>query len=133
MKYCKDIEILYEKIYIISKYCPILNSNANTVITNMNNIESSTDSDSSNKLYNINNNNNKNNIVNNNRISDSKNINIIDCENNSVIISNVVNSSIGEYRVNLSNFLNNECVNICDMVWIYITSFLVEEIQTLLI
>jgi len=72
MKYCKDIEILYEKIYIISKYCPILNSNANTVITNMNNIESSTDSDSSNKLYNINNNNNKNNIVNNNRINDSK-------------------------------------------------------------
>ena len=133
MKYFKDIKILYEKFYIISKYCPISNSNVNTVITNMNNIESSTDSDSSNKLYNINNNNNKNNIVNNNRISDSKNINIIDCENNSVIISNVVNSSIGEYRVNLSNFLNNECVNICDMVWIYITSFLVEEIQTLLI
>jgi len=36
MKYFKDIEILYEIFYIISKYCPISNS---TVITDMNNIE----------------------------------------------------------------------------------------------
>jgi len=33
MKYFKDIDILYEKFYIISKYCPISNSNVNTVIT----------------------------------------------------------------------------------------------------
>jgi len=55
--------------FLISKYCPISNSNVNTVITNMNNVESSTDSDSSNEVYNINNN-NRNNIVNNSRISD---------------------------------------------------------------
>ena len=39
----KDIEILYEKFFIISKYCPISNSNINTVITDMN-IESSSNS-----------------------------------------------------------------------------------------
>ena len=43
MKYFKDIEILYEKFFIISKYCPISNSNVNTVITDMN-IESSSNS-----------------------------------------------------------------------------------------
>jgi len=45
--------------------------NVNTVVTNMKNIESSTDSDSSNEMYNINNNDNKNNsnsIVNNDNI-----------------------------------------------------------------
>jgi len=52
-----DIEILYEKnfFFIITKYSPISNSNVNTVITDMKNIESSTDSDSSNKGYTINN------------------------------------------------------------------------------
>jgi hypothetical protein len=60
MKYFKDSEVLYEKFLIISKYCPISNSNVNTVITNMNNVESSSDYDSSNEVYNINNNNNKN-------------------------------------------------------------------------
>jgi len=81
MKYFKDIEILYEKFYIISKCWPISNSNVNTVIIDMNNIESSSDYDSSNKV--INNNNNRNNIVNNSRISDSenRNINISDSEN----------------------------------------------------
>ena len=54
MKYFKDIEILYEIIYIISKYCPISNNNVDTVITDMNNIELSSDSDGSNKVYNIN-------------------------------------------------------------------------------
>ena len=49
MKYFKDIEILYEKFYFISKYCPISNSNVNTVIIDMNNIELSSDSDSSNE------------------------------------------------------------------------------------
>jgi len=72
MKYFKDIEILYEIFYIISKYCPISNSN---VITDMNNIELSSDSDSSNEVYNINNINNRNNIVNNSRNSDTENRN----------------------------------------------------------
>ena len=65
MKYIKDIGILFEIFYIISKYCPISNSNVDTVITDMNNIEQSSDSDSSNEVYNINNINNRNNIVNN--------------------------------------------------------------------
>ena len=95
-KYFKDIEILYEKFYIISKYCPISNSNVDTVITDMNNIELSSDSDSSNEVYNINKINNRNNIVNN---SDSENFNIV--------AINLVNSSIGENRANLSNSLNN--------------------------
>jgi len=85
----------------------------NTVITDTNNVELSTDSDSSNEIYNINNN-NRNNIVNNNKISDreNRNINISDSENNNIVTNNVVNSSIGENRVNLSNYLNNECVYI---------------------
>jgi hypothetical protein len=87
MKYFKDIEILYEIFYIISKYCPISNSNVDTIITDMNNIELSSDSDSSNEVYNINNINNRNNIVNNNRNSDSeyKNINISDNENFNIV------------------------------------------------
>jgi len=32
--------------------------------------------------------------------------------NNTNVTNNLVNSSIDEYRGNLSNFLNNECVNI---------------------
>ena len=87
--------------YIISKYCPISNSNVDTVITDMNNIELSFDSDSSNEVYNIN----------NSRNSDSENriINISNSENYNIVTSNLVNSSIGENRGNLSNFLNNEC------------------------
>ena len=96
MKYIKDIGILFEIFYIISKYCPISNSNVHTVITDMNNIEKSSDSDSSNEVYNTNSINNRNNIGNNSRISDSENYNIV--------TSNLV--------VILSNFLNNECVNI---------------------
>jgi len=87
MKYFKNIEILYEKFYII---------------------ELSSDSDSCNEVYNINNINNRNNIVNNSRISDSEDCNIA--------TTNVVNSSIGENGVNLSNFLHNELVNICNVV-----------------
>jgi len=49
MKNHKDIEIFFEKFFIISKYCPISNSNKNAVIRDMNNVESSTDSDSSNE------------------------------------------------------------------------------------
>jgi len=100
--------------YIISKYCPISNSNVDAVITDMNNIELSSDSNCSNKVYNINNINNRNNIVNNSRNSDSenRNTNISDSENYNIFTSNLVNSSIGENCGNLSNFLNNECVNI---------------------
>jgi len=56
-------------------------------------------------------------------------------KNNNILTNNVVNSSIGENRINfLSNFLNKKCViYICDVVPDYIISFLVEEIQTLLI
>jgi len=88
----------------------------------MNNIESSSDYDSSNKV--INNNNNRNNIVNNSRISDSenRNINISDSEN-SIVTNNEVNNSIGVNRVNLSNFLNNEWVNIY-VTWYTLYNFL---------
>jgi len=48
IKYFKEIEVIYEKFFIFSKYYPILNNNVNTIITDMNNIESSTDSDSNN-------------------------------------------------------------------------------------
>ena len=87
MKYFKDVDILYEKFYIISKYYPTSNSNVNTVITDMNNIELSSDSDSSNEVYNIN---NINNIVNNSRNSDieNRNINISDCENYNIVTTN---------------------------------------------
>ena len=91
MKYFKDIEILLlKKFCIISKYCPTSNSNVNTVITDMNNIEFSSDSDRSNEVYNINNNINRNNIVNNSSFSDSvnRNINISNSENNSIITNN---------------------------------------------
>jgi len=91
-----------------------------TSTTNMSNIKSSTDSDNSNEVYNINNNNNRNNIVNNSNgidsenrnynISDSENRNFdtSDSENNSIVTINIVNRSISENRVNISNFLNNE-------------------------
>ncbi|KAG4100089.1 hypothetical protein H8356DRAFT_1423292 [Neocallimastix lanati (nom. inval.)] len=51
MKYFMDIEIPYEKLYRISNYCPISNSNVNIVIIDMNNEESSTDSDSKPSRY----------------------------------------------------------------------------------
>ena len=111
MKYFKDIEILYEIFYIISQYCPISNSNVDTVITDMNNIELSSDSDSTNEVYNTNN-------------IENRNINISDNENyNIVVTSNLVNSSSGENRGNLSNFLNNECVNIY-VTWYRLYNFL---------
>ena len=135
MKYFKDIEILYKKFYIIFKYCPISNNSANIVITDMNNIELSSISDSNNEVYNINHINNRNNIVNNSRISDSENssinisdsenssINISDSENYNIVTTNLVNSSIDENRGNLSNFLNNECVYIC-VRWYRLYNFL---------
>ena len=121
MKYFKDIDILYEKFYIISKYCPILNSNVNTVITDMNNIELSSDSDSSSEVYYIN---SRNNIVNNSRNSgyENRNINISDSENYNIVTTKLVNSSIGENRGNLSIFLNNECVNIY-VTWYQLYNF----------
>jgi len=76
-KYFKDIEILYEIFYIIFKYCPISKNNVDvdTLITDMNNIELCSNSNSSNEVYNMNNSNNRNNIVNNSRNNDSENRN----------------------------------------------------------
>ena len=51
-------------------------------------------------------------------IRENWNINISDSENNNIITNNGANRSINENRVNISNFLNNEYVNICDMVLI---------------
>ena len=116
MKCFKDIEILYEKYFVITRYwCPISNCNVNTIITDINNTESNTNSDSSNEVYYINNNNiNRNNIVNNSSSFDSENRNIAnsDSENNSIVTNSIVNRSIGEHHVYISNFLKNECVNI---------------------
>jgi len=91
----------------------------------MNNIKLSSNSDSSNEVYNINNISNRNNMVNNSGNSDSENriINISDNENYNIVTSNLVNSSIGENRGNLSNFLNNECVNIY-VTWYRLYNFL---------
>ena len=75
--------VLFSAIVIgqVSYYAPLLGSNkdrmrrtqTDTVITDMNNIELNSDSDSSNEVYNINNINNRNNIVNNSRNSDCEN------------------------------------------------------------
>jgi len=109
-----DIEILYKKLFVVRKYCQISSINVNIAIKDMNNVESRTESDNSNEVYNINSNINRNNIVNDSSISDSenRNINISDSESNSIITNNVVNRSIGENCVNICNFLNNGCINI---------------------
>ena len=56
--------------FTIFKHCLILNSNEDTVVADINNIESSFDSDSNNEEYNNNNNNNSNsnNIISNRNI-----------------------------------------------------------------
>ena len=47
-----DIDIFHKKFYIISKYCPISNSKVKHLLfIDMNNIELSSDSDSSNEVY----------------------------------------------------------------------------------
>jgi len=56
-------------------------------------------------------------------IVENNNINNNDNENNSIANANVVNSSIGENRVNLSNFLRKECVNIY-VKWYRLYNFL---------
>ena len=40
MKYFMDIDILHDKLFSISKYCPMSNSNVNTVVTDINIVES---------------------------------------------------------------------------------------------
>jgi len=80
-------------------------------------------------VYNINNNNynNRNNIVNISRISDRENRNINIGDSSIITTNNVVNKSIGENGINISNFLNNEYGNIYIYVtWyrLYIISFL---------
>ncbi|KAG4099653.1 hypothetical protein H8356DRAFT_1423677 [Neocallimastix lanati (nom. inval.)] len=90
-------------------------------VTDMNNVELSSDSVDSNKVYNINNNNNRNNIVNNTRVFNKRNtFNFVDVEmirhgfyyyyklnkvfsndsENSNINIRDMNRSIGENRVN---------------------------------
>ena len=66
-------------------------------------------------------------LLRNSRFSDNenRNVNINDSENNNIITNNVMNSSIGENRVNLSNFLNNESVNIYVM-WYILYNFLID-------
>ena len=61
----------------------------------------------------------------NSKISDSENRNIYinDSENYNIVTKNLVNSSIGINRANLSNFLNNECVNIY-VTWYQLYNFL---------
>jgi len=75
-----------------------LNSNVSIDVTNLNNIESSTDSDSSNKVNIINkiSYNKRNSVVINNNCIDSENgdINISDSKNNSTITNNIMNRSI---------------------------------------
>jgi hypothetical protein len=94
------------------------------------NIESSTDSESSNKVYNNNNNNNNNNnrtnIINNRSICnrENSNIKIRDSANKSIVTNNVVNWSIDDNSVNISNFLN-ECVNTY-VTWYLIYNFLLD-------
>ena len=64
-------------------------------------------------------------MVNNSRNSDSENriINISNSENYNIVTTNLVNSSIGENHGNLSNFLNNECINIY-VTWYRLYNFL---------
>ena len=121
MKHFADIEFLFGKICVMSKICPISNSNINTDVTNINNIESGTDSSNSMNSDNNSNSNsdgissNNNSIVRENRnsiISENRNSNISDSENNSIVTNNIVNNINGDNRVDISNFLNNECVNI---------------------
>jgi len=80
-------------------------------------------------VYDINNNNynNSNSVVNNSNGIDSENlnINISDSENNCIVTNNEENWSIGENLVNISNFLNNECVNIY-VTWYQLYNFLLD-------
>jgi hypothetical protein len=43
-------------------------------------------------------------------------------ENNSIITNNIVNKSVGENRINISNFLNNKCINIY-VTWYQVYNF----------
>ena len=56
----------------------------------------------------------RNNIINNSNSFNSKtrNINITDSENRSIVTINAVNKLIYENNVNISNFLNNKHVNV---------------------
>jgi len=47
---------------------------------------------------------------------------INDSENNSIITNNIVNKSVGENRINISNFLNNKCINIY-VTWYQVYNF----------
>jgi hypothetical protein len=103
MKYFMDIEILYEKFLQLPNIVQL--QKVMSVVIDINNVESITDSDNSKEVYSINNNNhnNSNNIVNNSNNIDceNKNINISDSEDNNTVINNVLNRSIGENHANI--------------------------------
>jgi len=96
MKYFMNIDILHNKLFVISKYGPTSNSNVNTVVTDIHIVDSSFDSDSSNEVYNLNNNiyNNSNSAVNNS--------NSIDSENRNINISDSINNSIDSENRNIN-------------------------------
>ncbi|KAG4097467.1 hypothetical protein H8356DRAFT_1425238 [Neocallimastix lanati (nom. inval.)] len=79
---------------------------------NMNNIESSIDSERSNKEYDINNNNNGEYDSENRNINISNRILIIfDSENDSIITNNVVNRSFSETRIDINVLFNNQIIS----------------------
>ena len=51
-------------------------------------------------------------------VEKNKYINVSDIDNNSIVTNNIVNRSISENRVNICNFLNDECKYTCDVVLI---------------
>ncbi|KAG4088306.1 hypothetical protein H8356DRAFT_1432951 [Neocallimastix lanati (nom. inval.)] len=112
----------YLKDYYLNLFS--INGSINIFVENFRPV---TDSNSSNVVYSINNNNNRNNNANNSSISGSenRNINIGNSENNSIVTNNVVNNSIGENSVNISNFLNNECINKY-VTWYRLYNFLLD-------
>jgi len=84
-----------KNFFIFIKYSPISNRNVNTVIRNMNNIESN----SSDEMHNINNDYYNNSVINkNNNSIDSENriINISDSKNNTIVTDKVMDRSIGK-------------------------------------
>ena len=110
-------------LFSISKYCPISNSNVNTIVTDiiiMQNqililiiVTKYIIITIVNSVVNIN----------NSIDSENRNINISDSENNNIITNNVVNRSTGDNRINISNFLNNVCVNVY-VTWYRVYNFL---------
>jgi len=116
-----------KKFFIVCKYCPISSSNVNTDGTVMNKLKSNTDSVSTKDEFNNDNNDNSNSVVSNGNsiIDENRNIYFNDSENSSIVTNNVVNRSVNENRVNISNFLNNDCISIY-VTWYQLYNFLLD-------